>query len=433
MDKKLLFEELEKFKLFSNYKPNMTLTENEVILEQGGPGDEQDLSEYTPGYLKGNSSVKKGELNFSGVMKLGMGDTPSYAKFKNKGMFYRYSKNTIFSITSVSPVLSIGSSNPPTPKPVEIKAVPISISTKVEDPFKFDKTVLYPEAEESLQKFFQDIKNVKNDYSEEVYKKFIEFLVSSKPITINAYASKDGNPETKITGAYTPCKNSGTRGKYDQCLSQARADYIKSRVEAEFPELIGVFTAIGHGQSTKFSGTGWPKSKNTDETKKDRRFDITLPTYEEKTEEPVVNTDVEDVIVDVGLGKKTNVWKISEMIPELPNATLNYSKDPNGFIVVSRKQITEVLGDLEYKYLAYKGPEDLNGSVRADVVLTPDSISVTSRDGTMVWKNWQSATQANVFDVTAALVTNVLPAVYKVDGDDCYIKGFAFALMNLSA
>lgn len=434
MNKKLLFEELEKFKLLTGYKTDLTLTENETILEQGSLDDERDLSEYTPGVLRGSSKVKKGELNFSGVEDFGS-NVPSYAFFKNKGMFPPYPKNALFSIVSNSRALSIGGSEAKPPEPPKVIVIPINISTKVEDPFKFDTVTLYPEAEESLQKFFKDIKDVKNNYGQEVYDRYIQFLIGSKPITINAYASKDGNPNTKITGGYSPCKKSGTRGEYDKCLSQARAEYIKTRIETEFPELEGVFSAVGHGQSTQFSKTGWPNSKSSDETKADRRFDVTLPSYEETKKEPVIDTDTktQDTNVSTGLGDKKGVWKISELIPEAPNAVINYSKNSSGDIVVSAKQLFDVVGDLVYKYIPAIGPGDINGFTKGTAVLTPDSITVTVGEDTIVWKNWKPASQAQVYDVTAILVTDFVPAVYKQVGDDLYIKGHAFAIQNLSA
>lgn len=156
----------------------------------------------------------------------------------------------------------------------------VTLMNAKSEPFIFDTITLTPESSNEIEKFVNKIKEVKSVYGEKKYNDYVTFL-KKQPIEVLAYSSKDADPNEKVQGNYKPCKGYGdkTRGQYNLCLSQARADEIAKILNEKLPE-IGAFVGKGMGETTNF-GPGWTKEKptNTDETLPNRRFMVSLPKY----------------------------------------------------------------------------------------------------------------------------------------------------------
>jgi len=154
------------------------------------------------------------------------------------------------------------------------------------DLFKFDETNFKDEvaALKLIDNFVSEFDELKVIYKPKIYDKIISFY-SEKPIEVHGYASRDADPSAIITGGYSPCNGfgDGTRGQYNQCLSQARANKIADMLKKRLPFLN--FVGVGHGETDKFNGVGWTPQKtriNNKDTALNRRFQVFLPTYELK-------------------------------------------------------------------------------------------------------------------------------------------------------
>ncbi len=160
------------------------------------------------------------------------------------------------------------------------RVVSITLDNKNAEPFIFDTIQLQQDSIDSINMFVSQIKEVSSTYGEDMYNKYINFL-KQNPITVLAYSSIDGDPKQKVQGKYGPCRGygDGTRGQYNLCLSQGRADEIAKILNEKLPE-IGNFVGKGMGETDEFDpGKKWPNSKSTDETLKNRRFMVKLPTF----------------------------------------------------------------------------------------------------------------------------------------------------------
>jgi len=160
------------------------------------------------------------------------------------------------------------------------RVVSITLDNKNAEPFIFDTIQLQQESIDSINMFVSQINEVKTNYGEDIYNKYINFL-KQNPVTVLAYSSIDGDPNQKVQGKYGPCRGygDGTRGQYNLCLSQGRADEIAKILNERLPE-IGNFVGKGMGETDKFApGKKWPNSKSTNETLKNRRFMVNLPTF----------------------------------------------------------------------------------------------------------------------------------------------------------
>ena len=180
------------------------------------------------------------------------------------------------------------------PKPPECieDITPIELKLDLVDAFAFDKvedtdgTSLW---HENGGKQFDDFIKKYNQTKEEnsmVWDQYLEFL-KDKGVIIYGYASRDDDPNEDMIGDYIKCnkdeKLGGTkqaRRDYNQCLSQKRADQVIKDIVALLPELDGVFTGKGRGESCK-SGNCWKSGNavNTDLTKEDRRVTGTFPKF----------------------------------------------------------------------------------------------------------------------------------------------------------
>jgi len=176
--------------------------------------------------------------------------------------------------------------------------VSIEIILKMENPFQFNRTFLYPEGVTELKKFVDDIKEVKNTYGETVYNDYINFL-NSKKIEVLTSSSIDDDPNQTIKyiegeggNAVAGCGGTQTRNKYNFCLSEQRAIAIINQLKTYLPELSG--TTIGGtafipkpiGETSQFDEVNtWPKVTGKDDkekaakTAKNRVVLITLPSF----------------------------------------------------------------------------------------------------------------------------------------------------------
>jgi outer membrane protein OmpA-like peptidoglycan-associated protein len=156
-----------------------------------------------------------------------------------------------------------------------VEPIRINVNLTVTDPFKFDKTEFYPETEESLKNFVNEMNGHINN--PQYGQKFKEFL-SQNPIKVYAYASIDAKSDEISQGRLPSCQNSKqTKAQYNLCLSQARADVVKKYLEDNLEGI--TVNAIGKGETDKFApGKKFPNS-NTEETKPNRAVVITLPEF----------------------------------------------------------------------------------------------------------------------------------------------------------
>jgi hypothetical protein len=150
----------------------------------------------------------------------------------------------------------------------------IEIPFSFTEPFIFDTIELTSEVQSEFDKKVELLKS----YLEQV-KGYSDFL-KGKTILVRAYASRDNDPTKKVSGKFTPCKGfgDGTRGQYNQCLSQKRAEKIVKLLSSEFPELN--FKPRGMGETDSF-GPGWTtnNSPTPAQTQPNRRFDVLIPKF----------------------------------------------------------------------------------------------------------------------------------------------------------
>lgn len=435
--KKKLQEEIQKFILLSNYNTKKTLTENELDDDPFGDLDTNTI----PGTLRGDSENKSGKLNFSGVID----GTSTYGIFKNKGYIPSLSKKDIIGIRSASSAVKKGIVIPKTEpqtqpkKSTEVKNIDIEIS--IEDPFIFNTINLYPEAEKNIKYFIDTIKSIPSKYNQEIYNKYLNFIKSKTPIYVNAYASKDGNPDDKINSGYGPCRGygNGTRSDYDKCLSIKRAEYIVKLIEDSLPDFVGVFKPLGHGQTTKFNNIGWPNSKNTEETKPNRRFDVNLPVFEYSEVESQTPNEIPKQINKTQKGKtldleKNLIWDLHSVFPNISEGvTIKYRLDKNsGYIVTSLNELAEAFGG--YDTLKQTLPMISSGKFNNDQItktsLSKNGITITTNEGVFTWKNWTTS-EASSYDVTSLMVTEFKPVATIVKDGDIYIKEMGFTLNKI--
>jgi len=150
----------------------------------------------------------------------------------------------------------------------------IEIPFSFTEPFVFDTIDFTSE----VQSEFSEKVNLLKSYLEQV-EGYSDFL-KGKTIPVRAYASRDNDPSEKVQGRFTPCKGfgDGTRGQYNQCLSQKRAEKIVELLSSELPDL--KFNPQGMGETDSF-GPGWStnNSPTTTQTQPNRRFDVVIPKF----------------------------------------------------------------------------------------------------------------------------------------------------------
>jgi len=494
-----LLEEINRFKLLSSYDTRKTLTEQEVILtEQGkgwkvmtqngepfamvGPngefkGGNAEVTNYNqlmtwyrnqePGtsffvdYNKnshsglfqdsqvtqapgqpsdGKSDIKSlpvlvgdqtkvGQINLSGSNGVG--------QFKNGSLFSFYGVNdTIilgkftevesFSVPTGSKEITVTGE---TTTPAEYKVVSIALGDKViSDPFLVGQSTLKDEAKLKLDKFVESVNEFKTSYGDEAFTKYIEFLNSQKPINVDGYASRDSDPNKLY-------RSGKTAEQADKELSQARAQVIVNYLETAIPEMKGILTAIGNGQTDQFGGveSGWRSAGPNDPTKfgVNRRFVINIPDFsydkselvspettqtwsKQETDKSGVRPTVKDERGrpirmgtaatsgksiesefasqnEIDLANKMYETDLGNIVSaDLAGTKLKHYKDPNGFFIVSKEEMEKIKD-----YIPIMTPGSFNGSTNPVTTVTSTSVSLEANGKTYVWNGW---TQKNSED-----------------------------------
>ena len=149
----------------------------------------------------------------------------------------------------------------------------INLSFSLVDVFKFDETSFVDEgtALGQIDTFVNTINDGFKKYGEELSQHIMKF----EPAIVG-YASIDADPNEKITGKFAACKSKPTRGEYNKCLSEFRAEKISKIINDKLTGTNVSLKFFGAGETTKF-GPGWTKEKptTTKETAPNRRFTLT--------------------------------------------------------------------------------------------------------------------------------------------------------------
>lgn len=166
-----------------------------------------------------------------------------------------------------------GGNTPPTPPPPVVDKLELSLM----DMFKFDETEFTNkvDAESKINEFISKLK----DYSDK-FEEFKQHIIDSKPV-VYGYASRDQDPSENITGKFVPCKSEPTRGEYNLCLSQHRADKVTEMINTGLDGTgMNIFTGKGMGETDKFApGKKWPEVTDNTQTAPNRRVHTSIPPF----------------------------------------------------------------------------------------------------------------------------------------------------------
>jgi hypothetical protein len=346
MNKNLLQEELSRFRMMVNYDPSKTINEQ--------------ASDSIP-MLKGDT-IKTGMANTKNTTNAPGIGAPPIAMFKNDGIVSGYKDSEKVYLFMVETAGFLGKKLPYeseeisdiTPEP-DKDVLTLKIDFDLQDPFVFDRTELTTQGEDDYQNFILDY-NEKKEANMTLWDNYLSFLKSKGPFNIIGYSSIDGDPDkivansnNKKTKTYPPCRVPGGRRReeYNKCLAQARAEAIVRKLESDIPELKGLFTPVGFGETKMFKDSGWPDETSTrQKTAPNRRFVLSdLPEYDE-----TFNVD------------KTSDTKTSEKeTPKKEEPTINYYGDS------VEKFGPRVEGDYYYYYGNYIPKGDIQIGVNRNV------------------------------------------------------------------
>lgn len=153
----------------------------------------------------------------------------------------------------------------PTPKPTpedDIPVTPTPINFELVDVFDYDSTDV--KDPESYQNSINDlIVSINTAYKQSKEKdKFIKELNGYK---IVGYASQDNDPKENKIGKLDSCQKTKTRGEYNQCLSEKRAEKVVNDINEKLSSLGINFKSEGMGETTQFGGNGWSDGKQDDD------------------------------------------------------------------------------------------------------------------------------------------------------------------------
>ena len=165
---------------------------------------------------------------------------------------------------------------------------PIEINLSVSNPFQFDRTELTGDGNQMLQNFIREIKEIKNLYGDETYRKYINYLKNQRGIKVTTSSSIDGDPNGITADSNNPnattlpsCNvpNGRPRKVYNKCLSEKRATAIIDILNEQIPDLSGAFVANALGETDQFDpGKKWPDF-DSNETQNNRVLEIKLPRF----------------------------------------------------------------------------------------------------------------------------------------------------------
>lgn len=159
---------------------------------------------------------------------------------------------------------------------------PEKIKLDLVDVFEFDTIDMKDPAgyQEVLNKFKQDLIIGLKDMTG--LKEFLE----KQNLVVKGYASRDNDPNETVQGKFGGCKGygDGTRGQYNLCLSEKRAEKVAQDLQKIFDSLqVNVdIKSKGFGESGKF-GPAWSKDNPTNpkDTQPNRRVTFNIPKYSE--------------------------------------------------------------------------------------------------------------------------------------------------------
>jgi outer membrane protein OmpA-like peptidoglycan-associated protein len=328
----------------------------------------------------------RGKLNFGAL-------SGNYAKVKNNDMFGSETPKQMFIISSSSSAPKLmGIAPPPDEPPVpEEKVANIEINFSMEDSFKLDKVTLTSDGEVSYNTFI----DVYNDTKKENSDIWDDYLSSIKKgeIEILGYASQDGDPNKSDGGYLSACSTFGVgvgpKNKYNLCLSQQRANAIRDKIINDIPELSGLLTAKGMGETCNF-GPCWSNDSGvtTTDTAPNRRVVIKFPEYKTTSveiTEPTNNTD------DSGSTTTTD-WDSVTTYITVSGKDYKAVSGKRGLIL---ENITELMDDLGKKIPIF-GNIKLNGKQFGKGIISKDGIKVKSGGGVYKFNNWNDPSVESV-------------------------------------
>lgn len=380
------------------------------------------------------------------VGQVNLGATDGVGKFKNGSLFSFFGPNDTIILGKFQDLESfrvpMGAKEitvtGETTTPAEFKVVSISFGDKViSDPFVIGQATLKDEAKVKLDNFVASVNDFKNTYGADAFTKYIEFLNSQKPINVDGYASRDSDPNKVY-------RSGKTASQADKELSQSRAQVIVNYLETAIPELKGILTAVGNGQTDQFGGpdSGWRAEGPNDPTKfgVNRRFVINIPDFSyDKSEmvspettqtwskqetdksgvRPTVTDDrgrqirygtaaaagksVERQFAsqnEIDLANKMYETDLGDIVStDLAGTKLKHYKDPNGFLIVSKEEMEKVKD-----YIPIMAAGTFNGVSNPIATVTSTSVSLEANGKIYVWNGW-TPTNAEAGGVSYDYVT----------------------------
>lgn len=417
-------------------KADSNLFTSSTIAQAPGQPSSKNGGTETP--VLAGDATKVGQIN--------LGGTDGVAKFKNGTLFSFYGPNdTIilgkfteletFSVPVGAKEITVTGE---TTTPAEYKVVSISFGDKViSDPFIIGQSTLKDEAKVKLDNFVASVNEFKNTYGSEAFTKYVEFLNSKKPINVDGYASRDSDPNKVY-------RSGKTASQADKELSQSRAQVIVDYLETAIPEIKGILTAVGNGQTDQFGGeeSGWRATGPNDSTKFgiNRRFVINIPdfsydksemvspeTTQSWTKQDTDTSGVRPTVKDergrpihmgtaatsgksierqfasqneIDLANKMYETDLGEFVSaDLAGTKLKHYKDPNGFLIVSKEEMEKVKD-----YIPIMTAGLFNGVSNPIATVTSTSLSLEANGKIYVWNGW-TATNAEKGGVSFEYVT----------------------------
>ena len=232
--------------------------------------------------------------NRKGNNKFVEGDVTTLDKFFNNAGADFGVGDSIFAVGFGGIVSDLGeikiNKTGPVPPPNPNTTIVDEFSFTLTDPFEFDEDVLTSEGKNNLNSQLNKL----YDFINTSFDKGKLNQILDTNVVVKGFASSDGDPSSNQIGKLQACQNTKTRGEYDKCLSQKRADLIAktlnnylSNIEVNPP--YGKVTVgslfkrgvedwanpIGVGQDSSKTGIDWKKPHEPSDTAKDRRVEFT--------------------------------------------------------------------------------------------------------------------------------------------------------------
>ena len=216
--------------------------------------------------------------------------------FNNAGVYFGVDKNTIIAIDAGGMAINLqkikinepGPITPPNPN--TNTTIVDEFSFTLTDPFEFDEDVLTSEGKTNLNFELEKL----NDFIKTSFDKNKLNQILDTNVVVKGFASSDGDPSSNQIGKLQACQNTKTRGEYDKCLSQKRADLIAKTLNNYLSNIkvntsYGKVTVgslfkrgvenwanpIGVGQDSSKTGIDWKTPHKSSDTAKDRRVEFT--------------------------------------------------------------------------------------------------------------------------------------------------------------